>query len=100
MKEIKRVPVKNTAVYKNKYYSKPKLKRTSLGGIYKIECTETKSAYIGQSQNIESRILNHKTNLKSGKHPVYEMQKDHNKYGNQYFMNLMNRIYYLLKHII
>lgn len=65
---------------------KAKLKYTSLGGIYKVECTKTNSVYIGQSICIDNRLTNHRQNLRSGKHVVSDMQTDFKKHGEQYFV--------------
>lgn len=35
-------------------------------GVYKIECVELKSVFIGQSRNVPSRMRNHRMNLKDG----------------------------------
>jgi group I intron endonuclease len=78
---------KSPKINRHKYISVGnKKKYTSIGGIYKIECTETKSVYIGQSLSIDSRIQNHITNLRSGKHVVTAMQIDYKKHGESYFI--------------
>jgi group I intron endonuclease len=37
--------------------------------------------YIGSSQNIHNRKLNHLSNLRKGKHHAYKMQKEFEEYG-------------------
>lgn len=51
----------------------------SLAGIYKITNTLTGKIYVGQSQNVYEREIEHFTALRRGKHPNHEMQKDWNK---------------------
>lgn len=43
-------------------------------GIYKIEHLPSKSIYIGQSNNLDSRISSHKLTLRKGKHSNQKLQ--------------------------
>ena len=65
---------------------KPKMKYISLGGIYKVQCVSSNSVYIGQSTNIDNRLNNHRSTLRTGKHAVYLMQSDFKKYGESAFV--------------
>ncbi|NLK96809.1 MAG: GIY-YIG nuclease family protein [Epulopiscium sp.] len=56
-------------------------KNGRLEGIYKIINKQSEKCYIGASQNIMSRMKGHISNLKLGKHSIFEMQQDYNKYG-------------------
>lgn len=58
------------------------LKNTNISGIYKIDFPNGKS-YIGQSQNIYRRILEHNRYALygHGKHPIQVCEKAINKYG-------------------
>lgn len=49
--------------------------------IYAIQNKVNKKIYVGKTENPQSRIKQHFFNLKSGKHPVEDMQADFNKYG-------------------
>lgn len=52
--------------------------------VYAIQHNITKRIYIGSSQNIESRYLNHMYQLRKGKHTIEDMQADFNEYGEDY----------------
>lgn len=54
-------------------------------GIYCIENISNKKIYIGQSKNIDKRLLQHKNLLEIGKHYNIHLQNSYNKYGKQYF---------------
>lgn len=47
-----------------------------LAGIYKITNTITGKIYVGQSQNVYEREIEHFTALRRGRHPNQAMQKD------------------------
>lgn len=55
-------------------------------GIYKIENTINKKAYIGQSKNIPLRFSNHKYELNKNIHPNHHLQRAWNKYGKENFI--------------
>ena len=48
----------------------------SLAGIYKITNLLTGKVYVGQSQNVYERKIEHFTALRRGHHPNYLMQKE------------------------
>lgn len=50
-------------------------------GVYKITCLANNRVYIGSSNNIHRRIIEHKSDLKLNKHHNRFLQKDYNKYG-------------------
>jgi group I intron endonuclease len=70
----------------NQFGIKKKARRISIPGIYKIECTETNSVYIGQSQSIDNRIKVHLQALRAGKHFSAKLQEDFKKYGENKFI--------------
>ena len=53
-----------------------------VSGIYKITNNINGKIYIGQSQNVYERRVEHFTALRRGWHPNKEMQKDWNKNSN------------------
>ena len=52
--------------------------------IYAIQHNKTKRIYIGSSIRPEERYMNHIYNLRTGKHPVEDMQEDFDKHGENY----------------
>ena len=50
----------------------------SLAGIYKITNTKNGKVYVGQSQNVYERRIEHFVALRRGHHPNQLMQKDWN----------------------
>ncbi len=48
----------------------------SLAGIYKITNTKNGKVYVGQSQNVYERRIEHFVALRRGRHPNKAMQKD------------------------
>ena len=50
-----------------------------LAGIYKITNQLTGKVYVGQSQNVYEREIEHFTALRRGHHPNKTMQRDWNK---------------------
>ena len=54
-------------------------------GIYAIENLKNKKVYIGQSRNIEKRLLNHKKSLRNGSHFNMHLQNSFNLWGKEYF---------------
>ena len=70
-------------------------------GVYCIRCKVNNKAYIGSSANIKRRWTEHKSLLKTGKHPNKQLQEDYNKYGADNFLYtvLINcKPYMLLKY--
>mgnify|MGYP003405240184 CR=1 FL=1 len=51
-------------------------------GIYLIQCGDIK--YVGQSRDINKRIIQHKSNLKNNRHANIYMQRLWNKYSEQF----------------
>jgi group I intron endonuclease len=56
-----------------------------LPGVYMILCLKNNKRYYGQSQNISSRLSNHKSRLRRNFHEVPELQRDFNLYGENFF---------------
>lgn len=54
-------------------------------GIYKITNIKTKKIYIGSSENIQKRWLNHKQMLFANKHHSIHLQRSYNKHGEKSF---------------
>jgi group I intron endonuclease len=54
-------------------------------GIYAIKNLKNNKIYIGQSINIQKRIIQHKSNLKRNKHPNAHLQASYNYYGENNF---------------
>lgn len=54
-------------------------------GIYKIENAANGKVYIGQSINIDNRLMRHRSSLKSNVHKNPHLQSSYNKYGPSYF---------------
>lgn len=55
-------------------------------GIYRIVCMVTGMSYVGQSINLDGRILTHMTQLFSNKHPNKHLQSAFNLYGAENFV--------------
>lgn len=69
-------------------------------GVYAIWNLENQKVYIGSSKNIKSRVYNHLTKLRNGKHENVELQKDFDD-GNKFIIfkvleaeNIKNLRYY------
>ena len=54
-------------------------------GIYIIQCKATGKVYVGSSENIEKRWLQHKYSLKKNTHHSKKLQNAWNKYGETEF---------------
>ena len=52
--------------------------------VYKIKNTVTNRVYIGRSRNAPERIKHHLYALRSGNHPVEDMQRDYELYGDSF----------------
>lgn len=50
-------------------------------GVYIVTCTLLNKHYIGESQNLKSRLNKHKSCLRRGCHECSQLQKDFNIYG-------------------
>ncbi len=55
-------------------------------GIYRITNLINKKQYIGQSCNIQKRICQHKSDLRSNRHHNDHLQNSWNKYGEENFL--------------
>ena len=60
--------------------------------VYLIRHENTGRIYIGSSSNPERRFSKHLYNLKSGNHPVEDMQEDFNKYGSNFTFTIIDEI--------
>ena len=60
-----------------------------VGQVYMICHNQTGRKYIGQSGNAERRIKYHMTLLRAGKHPVEDMQKDFDEFGDNYTVSIL-----------
>lgn len=60
--------------------------------VYMIRHNKTKRIYIGSSKYPETRYKKHMTMLRSGKHPVEDMQADFDEYGEDYTLDLLEVI--------
>ena len=58
-------------------------------GIYKIVNTYNGKVYIGQTQDIEQRHMQHFTKLEHGNHPNKQMQKEYNLYKKYFTFSLV-----------
>ena len=56
-----------------------------ISGIYKITCTNNSKIYIGSSNDISRRWMEHKSNLKHNRHCNPHLQNCWNKYGKASF---------------
>lgn len=54
-------------------------------GLYCIICTKNNKHYIGQSNNVKSRLTKHLNCLRRQKHENQQMQQDFNNYGEHCF---------------
>ena len=57
-----------------------------IGSVYAIICKPTAQAYIGQSKSVERRLIQHKSNLRAGRHPSPNLQQAWDKHGEQAFL--------------
>lgn len=55
-------------------------------GIYKITCLKNKKIYIGESQNLLTRIGRHCELLSDGRNECLSLQDDFNNYGKDQFI--------------
>ena len=56
-----------------------------LPGIYLIRCKKNNKCYFGQSQNVSTRLSQHKSRLRQNRHDLDELQQDFILYGEQHF---------------
>lgn len=55
-------------------------------GIYLISCKKIEKYYIGESQNVVTRLCAHKNKLRRNIHENKELQSDFNKFGEENFL--------------
>lgn len=69
-------------------FLKHKMNVSSLfnAGIYKITCLKNYKVYIGESNNVLSRLGRHCDNLENNRHDCLKLQQDFNKYGKHVFL--------------
>lgn len=60
--------------------------------VYMIRHNKTKRMYIGSSKRPEQRYKDHIFSLRSGRHPVADMQADFDKYGEDYTVEYLEVI--------
>ena len=65
--------------------------------VYAIQHNATKRIYIGSSQDVSARYLGHISSLRNGKHGVEDMQKDFDKYGEDFSLYILDEITYETK---
>jgi predicted GIY-YIG superfamily endonuclease len=57
-------------------------------GLYMIRCTQNDWRYYGESQNVSGRLA-HRSLLNRQIHSNYLLQDDYNKYGIDFFLNIL-----------
>ncbi len=60
-------------------------KKEKICGIYSITCLINNKIYIGQSVDIKSRFINHRSKLKTKSHRNMHLQRSYDKYGKDNF---------------
>ena len=60
--------------------------------VYMITHNITKRMYVGSTKNFKLRIRNHLYKLYNGTHPVEDMQKDFDIYGDDYTIEIVGNI--------
>ena len=65
-----------------------KLPRT----VYAIQHNDTKKIYVGSSADVEARYWNHICRLRNHKHVIEDMQRDFDKYGENYSLFILEEI--------
>ena len=60
--------------------------------VYVITHDQTKKKYVGSTHNLKKRIANHLNLLRAGKHPVEDMQKDFNDFGEDFTVEILDEI--------
>jgi hypothetical protein len=68
------------------FNSKENLFDFNKSGIYLISCIKKEKHYIGESNNVTSRLCAHKNKLRRNIHENKELQYDFNQYGEKYFL--------------
>lgn len=60
--------------------------------VYMIRHNVTGRMYIGRSKQMKSRVAAHFYMLRAGRHPVEDMQKDFNEYGNDFTVSVLGEV--------
>ena len=60
--------------------------------VYVIKHNVTNKMYVGSSGKLKDRIANHMYLLRAGNHPVEDMQKDFNEFGEDYTVEILDEI--------
>lgn len=60
--------------------------------VYAIRHNTTNKVYIGSSCNVDRRFLQHLYGLRAHKHPVLDMQKDFDEYGEDFTLTVLDTI--------
>lgn len=60
--------------------------------IYSIKNNVTGREYIGRTQNFDNRIAHHMADLKRGVHPVSDMQRDFDDYGDDFTISILEEV--------
>lgn len=60
--------------------------------IYAIRHNATDRVYIGSSCNVDRRVHSHLLSLRAHRHPVPDMQKDFDEYGEDFTVTVLDRI--------
>lgn len=60
--------------------------------IYAIKHNVTKRIYVGSTKDPKHRFANHLSMLRNGKHPVEDMQKDFDEYGDNFTFIILETI--------
>lgn len=60
--------------------------------IYAIKHNVTKRMYIGSSKDVKTRYQSHIHRLRSGKHPIEDMQEDFSKYGEDFSVYILEEV--------
>ena len=60
--------------------------------VYVLLNTFTSKAYVGSTADVNHRIGTHLSLLRMGKHPVEDMQSDYDKYGDHFYLSVVDKI--------
>lgn len=63
-----------------------------IGQVYMIRHNKTGRMYIGRSKKLQNRIDHHFCLLRSGKHPIEDMQKDFNEFGDDFTVSVLGEV--------
>ena len=66
--------------------------KTRKDQVYMIRHNVTGRMYIGRSKELEKRIYSHFNRLRSGKHPVEDMQEDFDLFGDDFTISILGEI--------